>query len=98
MAVVAPLFLDFTFEAFRSLAKQDENKSMQKLGAKHLLQLLAEMEWVGNRTQNIPTFSFLVRAVLRWANPFFHPLHEGDTQQALDYLARSPAAIAAASA
>ncbi|OUS09037.1 metal-dependent hydrolase [Gammaproteobacteria bacterium 42_54_T18] len=96
MVVVAPLFIHFIFDAFRVLVKQDEDRSMQKLGAKHILHLLAELEKVGKRTQNVPTFSFFVRETLRWVNPFFHPLHEGDTQQALDYLAQSPAAIAAA--
>ncbi len=98
MAIASPLFFYFILDAFRVLAKQGDDKSMQKLGAKHILHLLAELERVGKRTQNVPTFSFLVRASIRWVNPFFHPLHEGDTQQALDYLARSPAAIAAASA
>jgi predicted metal-dependent hydrolase len=44
----------------------------------------------------VPTFTFLVNATLRWLSPRFHPIHEGDTEQALAYLARSPAAKAAA--
>ena len=35
-------------------------------------------------------------AHLRWISPRFHPIHEGNTEQALAYLARSPAAQAAA--
>ena len=57
--------------------------------------LLVELERVGRRTENIPPLSFLLAGALRWISPRFHPVTEGDTQQALDYLARSPAAKAA---
>jgi predicted metal-dependent hydrolase len=43
----------------------------------------------------VPTFGFLLNATLRWVSPRFYPIHEGNTEQALAYLARSPAAQAA---
>ena len=58
--------------------------------------LLLELERVGRRTENVPTFGFLVAGTLRWLSPRFHPESEGNTEQALAYLARSPAAQAAA--
>ncbi len=98
MAIVFPLFIYFIADGFRVLARQDENEQMKKLSKTNIVRLLVELERVGKRTHNAPTFSFLVKATMRWINPFFHPIHEGDTQQALDYLARSPAAIAAEAA
>ncbi|HWC33287.1 MAG TPA: metal-dependent hydrolase [Mycobacteriales bacterium] len=44
----------------------------------------------------LPTPSELMMAVPRYCRPSYHPSQEADTQVALDYLARSPAAIAAA--
>ena len=58
-------------------------------------QVLIQLQQVGQQTQNVPTFGFLLNATLRWVSPRFHPIHEGNTEQALAYLARSPAAQAA---
>lgn len=96
MAVVFPLFLYFLAEGGRSLAKQDRDPYARRISRQSLPRLLWELERTGRRTENVPTFSFILRATLRWVSPRFHPVTEGDTQQALDYLARSPAARAAA--
>lgn len=96
MAIVFPLFLYFLADGGRSLARQDDNKYARWIGRQSTLRLLVELERVGRKTENVPTFSFLTAATLRWLSPSFHPEHEGNTQQALDYLARSPAALAAA--
>lgn len=96
MAIVFPLFIYFIAEGGRVLARQDPDPAMQKLGKQLIPALLLELERVGKTTRNVPTFSFLVRATARWVSPRFHPIHEGDTEQALEYLARSPAAKAAA--
>lgn len=95
MAIVFPLFIYFLSEGGRSLYRQDENPAVRKLGKLSIPRLLQELERVGNTTENVPTFTFLVKATLRWLSPSFHPIDEGDTQQALEYLARSPAAQAA---
>lgn len=95
MSIVFPMILYLILDGYRVLARQDDDAEMRKLGTQHVFRLLLELERVGKRTRNVPTFSFLVKATARWANPFFHPITEGDTQQALDYLARSPAALAA---
>ncbi|PVY70029.1 hypothetical protein C8D92_11059 [Tamilnaduibacter salinus] len=96
MALVFPLFLHFIAEGGRTLYRQDPSPEVRCWGWQMLPRILAQLERVGHRTENVPTFSFLVRASLRWVMPGFHPEHEGDTEQALRYLARSPAAMAAA--
>ncbi|HET8729617.1 MAG TPA: metal-dependent hydrolase [Moraxellaceae bacterium] len=96
MAIIFPLFLYYLAEGGRSLAKQDQNRYSRWLARQSVARLMLELERVGTRTQNVPTFTFLVKATLRWMAPGFHPEHEGDTAQALAYLARSPAARAAA--
>ena len=96
MAIVFPLFIYFISEGGRSLARQDPDPSVRKIGRTLIPQLLMQLEQTGKRTENVPTFTFLINATLRWLSPRFHPIHEGDTEQALEYLARSPAAQAAA--
>lgn len=97
MAAVFPLFLHFIADGFRELAKQDHSdRAIRQLARRSLPRLLLELERTGRRTENVPTFSFLVAGTLRWLAPRFHPITEGDTEQALAYLARSPAAQAAA--
>lgn len=92
MALVFPLFLYIIAEGGRTLYRQDPSPQVKRFGRMSIFNILRELERVGNETGNVPTFSFLVRATFRWLAPDFHPVHEGDTQQALDYLARSPAA------
>lgn len=96
MAIVFPLFLYFISEGGRSLAKQDPDPEARRIGRMLLPRILLELQKVGTRTRNVPTFSLLLRATARWVSPRFHPIDEGDTEQALAYLARSPAAQAAA--
>jgi predicted metal-dependent hydrolase len=96
MAIVYPLFLYFLVEGGRSLGQQDPDPAVRRLASFSLPRMLLELERVGRRTQNLPTFSFLTRGVMRWVSPRFHPEFEGNTEQALAYLARSPAARAAA--
>lgn len=97
MAVVFPLFIHFLLDGYRHMARQDRSDAhSRRLARKPFWTLLREVERVGKLTQNIPQFSFLVLATQRWLSPSFHPIHEGNTAQALSYLARSPAAQAAA--
>ncbi|MFN3587279.1 MAG: metal-dependent hydrolase [Moraxellaceae bacterium] len=97
MAAVFPLFVHFVFEAFRVMASQDDSgPAIRRLARASLPRLLLALEVDGRRTENVPTFSFLLAGTLRWLSPRFHPETEGDTAQALAYLARSPAAQAAA--
>lgn len=97
MALVFPLIVYFIAEGGRTLFRQDDSPRLRRLGKSLLPRVLLELERVGRKNGNVPTFSFLVRATLRWLSPGFHPITEGDTRQALAYLARSPAARAAAS-
>ncbi len=96
MAIIYPLFLYFLVEGGRSLGQQDPDPAVRKLASYSLPRMLLELERVGRRTRNLPTFSFLTAGTLRWISPRFHPETEGNTEQALAYLARSPAAQAAA--
>lgn len=91
MAAVFPIFLYLLVEVGISLARQDNDKDMQKLVRSNFFRILLELERVGKRTGNVPTFTFLSKSVLRWLSPNFHPEQEGDTEQALAYFARSQA-------
>lgn len=91
MAIVFPIFTYYMMEGARSMARQDRDRKVRALGRQSVFSLLFRMERTGRSTQNLPTTSFLLAAVLRWLSPGFHPESEGDTQQALDYMARSPA-------
>lgn len=95
MALVFPLFIKVFMDGYRHLAKQDNNKYQTKLAQQPIWRLLLEMERIGSKSGNVPTFSAFMLATSRWVLPSFHPIHEGNTEQALAYLAKSPAAQAA---
>lgn len=96
MAIVFPLFMFLLIESGRSVARNDTNIKMKKMVEKSFIHWLIELERVGNTTKNVPSFSFLTASTLRWMSPFFHPIHEGNTEQALKYLNQSPSVKAAA--
>lgn len=97
MAIVFPLFLYFIAEGGRSLARQDPDPKGRRLARQTTVRVLLEIERIGHRNDNVPTFSLILNRTLRWLSPGFHPRTEGDTAQALAYIARSPAANAGAS-
>ncbi|MBZ2190424.1 metal-dependent hydrolase [Alcanivorax sp. JB21] len=96
MALVFPLFLQFIAEGGRSLAGQDPDPAVRKLARRTTARILLDIERIGRRNDNVPTFSLIARRTLRWVAPGFHPESEGDTAQAMAYIARSPAATAGA--
>lgn len=96
MALVFPLFLYFVAEGGRSLGRQDSHPEARRFARRTLVPILFNLERVGRRTDHVPTMTFIVQRTLRWLSPRFHPCTEGDTAQALAYIARSPAAQAAA--
>ena len=51
--------------------------------------------WRSARAGRLPNLFSVVRAAARYFSPWFHPGGEGNTEQALAYLTRSPAASAA---
>ena len=91
MAAVYPLFIYFVASTARHLARQDDDEESLRIGRQSLLRLLIGFESVGRKTQNVPTLTYITQAMLRWISPRFDPEHEGNTQQALDYFAKSPA-------
>ena len=95
MALVFPLFIKVFMDGYRHLARQDDNHYQTKLAQQPIWRLLLEMERIGHKSGNVPTFSAFMLATSRWLSPRFHPIHEGSTEQALAYLAKSPAAQAA---
>ena len=95
MALVFPLFLYFVAEGGRSLAGQDPDPAARRMARQSLLRILVEVQKTGHRTDHVPTFGYIVARTARWLSPRFNPLTEGDTQQALDYIARSAVAQAA---
>ena len=90
MTWVVPLMLYFIFDAGRALARQDPDPRAGKVARRALLRLILELEPRGRTTGHVPRLSFLARRTLRWFTPGFHPEGEGDTEQALAFLARSP--------
>lgn len=95
MALVFPIFFYALAEGYRSLAVQDVgDKKSRRLSKALLPVLLWELEKMGRKTDHVPTFTYLLRRTLLWAKPSFHPITEGNTEQALAYLAQSPAALA----
>ncbi|KVE32476.1 metal-dependent hydrolase [Burkholderia sp. TSV86] len=52
--------------------------------------------WLGKRRNHLPSFLKTIAAALRYYRPSYTPHNEGSTEEALAYLARSPAAQAAA--
>ncbi len=93
MAIVLPLLVKVWVDGLKTICKTDADA--KKYTQYSLLQILWKMEKTGRATDHVPPFSYLLKAFLRWLPPGFHPIHEGNTQQALQYLARSPAALAA---
>lgn len=90
MAAILPLMALVWMEGGKAILKQD--KDAEKFQTMGRLRLLMEVEKVSRKTNNIPTFSHLILATFRWFSPRFHPEQEGNTQQALAYLSRSPSA------
>lgn len=94
MAAVFPLFIYLLADTARMLASQDPDKEARKMARKSTLRLLWEMEWRARRSDTTPTFTLLLERTARWVSPKFNPITEGDTEQALAYIAKSPAALA----
>lgn len=90
MTIILPIMAWVWFEGGRVILSQDVDAGKYRhMGT---LRLLLEAEKTSRKTDNIPTFSYLVLATFRWFSPNFHPEQEGNTEQALAYLAISPAA------
>lgn len=96
MALVFPLFFYLLAEGGRSLARQDSDPRARRLARATLVKVLWELQRTGRSSGNMPTFTYMLNRTARWVAPWFHPRTEGDTQQALDYIARSAAAQAGA--
>jgi uncharacterized protein len=93
MAFIFPIMATVWIEGGKTILKQDQDAGkFRRMGT---LRLIMQMEKISRKTDHLPTFSYLILATFRWFNPKFHPVQEGDTQQALDYLARSPSAVQA---
>ncbi len=93
MAVVIPVIVKVVADSFRHIAKQDEKA--KQLSQHSWIRLLMMLENAGRENDHVPTVRLLIQSIVRWTSPTFHPINEGDTQQALDRLAQSPAAQAA---
>lgn len=98
MALVFPLFLYLLGDTARNLAAQDADPAAQQWARLSIARILWRMEWRARQLDHTPSFSFMLARTLRWVAPGFNPLHEGDTAQALAYIATSAAAQAGAKA
>lgn len=94
MAIVLPILVKVWMDGFKTICRSDQDA--KAYADYNVVQILLAMERIGRKTDHVPRFSYLLKACLRWLPINFHPEHEGNTQQALDYLNRSPAALAAA--
>ena len=79
------------------MARHDSLAEMQKMAKYNVFRMWWELEKVGRKTGNVPTFGFLTQSVFRWVSPSFHPEEEGNTEQALAYFKQSQAVQRAAS-
>ena len=91
MMLVFPIFIYMLADIARDLGKQDPDIKIQKIFNRNFFRLLPIYQKQAKATDNAPTLTFITKAIVRWISPNFHPETEGNTQQALDYLARSPA-------
>lgn len=90
MFVVWPLIVWLFAYGTRTIARQDPSLSR----ARGFFSIWRNSE----RRGLLPTIASVGASFLRYFNPWYHPDHEANTQEALDYLARSPAASRAARA
>ena len=88
MFVVWPLIIWLFAFGTRTLARQDPS-----LGRPRPFWRI----WRDSEKRGLlPRRASLAGSFLRYFKPWYHPDHEANTQEALDYLARSPAASRAA--
>lgn len=96
MLLVFPVFLFLVWDALKFLCQQDENQEVKQIGKISMFGAIKRLQTTGNTTDRVPSFSYMLKHTIAWFKYNFHPITEGDTQQALDYFAKSPAAIKAA--
>lgn len=97
MAAVFPLFVYLLVDAGRFLAGQDPDSAAKSMARQSVIRLIWQLEKVGHKNDHVPTFSLIIKGTLKWVLPNFHPETEGNTQQALDYLAQSAGVLDAKS-
>lgn len=91
MLVIFPMFIYVLGDTGRKLGQQDPDTAVQAIANRGFIRLMVAYQRQAKATDNGPTLGFLCKAALRWVSPRFHPESEGNTVQALAYLARSPA-------
>ncbi|MEY4516092.1 MAG: hypothetical protein RL180_438 [Pseudomonadota bacterium] len=93
MALVTPIFLGIWFKGVQFMIQQDAQAPAHLPTS--VWGIVRRFEQVAATQHTLPSLRLLFGSLVRWAKPSYHPVQEADTQQALDYLARSPAALAA---
>lgn len=91
MAIICPIFIYVLGDTGRKLGQQDPDKAVQDIANRGFVRLMYAYQRQAKATDNGPTLTFLFKAALRWVSARFHPESEGNTAQALAYLAKSPA-------
>lgn len=94
MLVMLPILFGLWVKGARFMYRQDS--ATQKYAELSVMRLLREFGNTAHARDSLPTWSLLGDSLRRWVSTAYHPEHEADTQQALDYLATSPAARLAA--
>lgn len=80
----------------RELDRRGSDQDPSLRGAKR--QGFLRTWWRLGKQGLLPNLAHTFRDVARYFNPWYHPEHEANTQEALEYLANSPAARRAANA
>jgi uncharacterized protein len=86
MAVVLPVILGLWMLGTRYLIAHDPEAGRSDRPS------VRRFVTVSRRTGRLPTAGYLMSCVPRYLRPRYHPLQEASTEEALAYLARSPAA------
>lgn len=92
MLLVIAILVYLLADGTRTLLDQDPSLR----GAKR--QGFLRTWWRLGKQGLLPNLARTFRDVARYFNPWYHPEHEANTQEALEYLANSPAARRAANA
>lgn len=96
MALIVPILIYLWIDGTTLMMRQDPALS------KHRPSFWRPWVWrewgrIARYTGHLPALGWLLKESMSYLKPGYHPIYEADTQQALDYLAKSPAASAVAS-
>lgn len=93
MVIVAPMFLGVWFKCAQFMMHHDA--TAPELNDISFVKVVAEFERVAQQKKKLPSLGLIIGSLGRWALPSYHPRDEAPDHLADEYLAMSPAALAA---